>query len=105
MNEIGVDLYKGRSRTEKLTGGWQRYETSLLPKLLASSNGTKKELAAQQAQTAALQAQAADVQSRIDERNDEMAARAEDQRREKAQMIWNFLQANRVQIPMPSYPA
>jgi hypothetical protein len=44
------------------------------------------------------------VQSRIDERNDDVAARAADQRRQKAQMMWILLQANRVQIPMPSYP-
>jgi septal ring factor EnvC (AmiA/AmiB activator) len=63
----------------------------------------KKELAAQQAQTAALQAQTADVRDRIDERNSEMAAREEDQRRQRAQMMMNFLQANRVQLQMPQY--
>ena len=64
----------------------------------------KKELAAQQAQAAAAQAQVADARSRIEERNDAMAARAEDERRQRAQMIFNFLQANRVQVPAPYFP-
>jgi uncharacterized protein YeaO (DUF488 family) len=104
VNEIGVDLYKAKITYGEANKRIAAARDELTTKVTEFVQQYKKELAAQQAQAAAAQAQVADARSRIEERNDAMAARAEDERRQRAQMIFNFLQANRVQVPAPYFP-
>jgi hypothetical protein len=101
MKEIGVDLYKGRVSYGDANRRFATVRDGLVTKVTEFVQQYKKDLEAQRAQTVALGAQAQDraLQASIQER--EAAAQEQAQRQQRMQMMFNYLQANRVQIAPP----
>jgi hypothetical protein len=101
INEIGVELYKGRitygEANRRITAQYQ----DLMVKATAIIQQYKKEIEASRAEATQAQAQAQDRRLQAANQESHAAAQAEEQRRQRLQMIFNYLQANRVQIAPP----
>jgi hypothetical protein len=98
---VGVDLSKGKISYGEANKRLASIRDDMMPKVTTIVQQYKKELAEQQARTAAARAQAQDraLQASIQEQQAE--AQQEAQRQQRTQMILNYLRANRVQIAPP----
>lgn len=98
---VGVDLYKGRISYGEANKRLASIRDDLISKMTTTVQQYKKELAEQQARTAAAQAQARDRAFQASIQEQQAEAQQEAQRQQRAQMILNYLRANRVQIAPP----
>jgi hypothetical protein len=99
---IGVDLYKGEISYGEANKRMATVRDDLVSKLAIIVQAYKKEMEAQRAQTAALQAQAQNRALQASIQQQQASAEQDAQRQRRNQMILNYLQANRpYQLPAP----
>ena len=106
LNEIGVDLYKGRISFGEADKRIANVRDQLTAKVTEIVQQYKKEIEAQRTQAAALKAQAENQRLQAATQAQQAASQDEELRLRRNQMIMNYLQANKVQIaplPQPQY--
>ena len=101
INEIGVELYKGKITYGEANKRIAAQYQDLMVKATAIIQQYKREIEASRTEAAQAQAQDQDKKLQAANQQSQAAAQAEEQRRQRLQMIFNYLQSNRVQIAPP----